>query len=39
LRNLIIDKDVVVEPGAGLVGTPDAPVVVRKASIVEGAAK
>ena len=39
LRNVVIDKDVVVEPGARLVGTPDAPVVVRKASIVEGAAK
>ena len=36
LRNAIIDKDVVVEPGARLVGTPDSPAVVRKASIVEG---
>lgn len=39
LRNVIIDKDVIVEPGARLVGTPDAPVVVRKASIVEGSSK
>ena len=35
LRNAIIDKDVVVKPGARIVGTPDMPVVVRKASIIE----
>ena len=35
LRNVIIDKDVVVAAGARIVGTPDAPVVVRKGSIVE----
>ena len=37
LRNAIIDKNVVVEPGARLVGTPDFQPVVRKASIVKGA--
>lgn len=35
LRNVIIDKDVVVGDGVRLVGTPDAPVVVRKGSLVE----
>ena len=35
LRNVIIDKDVVVGSGARLIGTPDAPLVVRKGSIVE----
>ena len=35
LRNVIIDKDVIVGAGARIVGTPDAPVVVRKGSIVE----
>ena len=35
LRNVIIDKDVIVEPGARLLGTPDAQLVVRKGSIVE----
>ncbi len=35
LRNAIIDKDVVVHPGARVVGTPDTLAVVRKASIVE----
>lgn len=36
LRNVIIDKDVVIGAGARIVGTPDAPAVVRKGSIVEG---
>ena len=35
LRNVIIDKDVVVGEGARLVGTPDSQLVVRKGSIVE----
>ena len=35
LRNVIIDKNVVVGEGARLVGTPDTQVVVRKASIVK----
>ena len=35
LRNVIIDKDVLVADGARLVGTPDAQLVVRKGSIVE----
>lgn len=35
LRNVIIDKDVVVKPGARLVGTPDQVLVVRKGSIVD----
>ena len=35
LRNVIIDKDVVVGDGARLVGTPDAQLVIRKGSIVE----
>lgn len=37
LRNAIIDKNVVVEPGARIVGTPDLPAMVRKGSIIEGA--
>lgn len=37
LRNVIIDKDVTVGAGARLVGTPDAPLVVRKGSIIGGA--
>ena len=35
LKNVIIDKDVIVGPDARLVGTPDAQLVVRKGSIVE----
>ena len=35
LRNVIIDKNVVVGEGARLVGTPDSQLVVRKGSIVE----
>lgn len=35
LRNVIVDKDVVVGDGVRMVGTPDAPVVLRKGSIVE----
>ena len=38
LRNAIIDKNVIIEDGARLVGTPDTQVVVRKASIVKGEA-
>ena len=34
LRNVIIDKDVVVGPGARIVGTPDMPAVVRKGSVI-----
>ncbi|MBO4365770.1 MAG: hypothetical protein J5804_05705, partial [Eggerthellaceae bacterium] len=34
LRNVIIDKDVMVGPGARIVGTPDMPAVVRKASVI-----
>ncbi|MBQ9004595.1 MAG: glucose-1-phosphate adenylyltransferase subunit GlgD [Eggerthellaceae bacterium] len=34
LRNVIIDKEVTVGPGARLVGTPDNPLVVRKGSII-----
>lgn len=36
LRNVIIDKEVSVGPGARLVGTPDNPLVVRKGSIIAG---
>ena len=35
LRNAIIDKDVQVGPNARVIGTPDAPVVIRKGMIVE----
>lgn len=35
LRNVIIDKDVVVSDGARLMGTPDSQLVVRKGTIVE----
>lgn len=34
LRNAIIDKDVVIGPGARIVGTPDMPAVVRKGSVI-----
>ena len=36
LRNVILDKQVVVGAGARLIGTPDSPLVVRKGSIIEG---
>lgn len=36
LRNAIIDKNVTVEDGARVIGTPDTQVVVRKGSIVKG---
>ena len=35
MRNVIIDKNVVVNPGARLVGTPDQALVVRKGSIID----
>ena len=37
LRNVIVDKDVIIGAGARIVGTPDAPAVIRKGSIVEAA--
>lgn len=35
LRNAVVDKNVVIGDGVRLVGTPDAPAVVRKGSIIE----
>lgn len=35
LRNVIVDKDVIVADGVRLMGTPDAQLVLRKGSIVE----
>ena len=35
IEHAIIDKEVVIRPGAKVVGTVDAPVIVRKGSIVE----
>lgn len=34
LRNAIIDKDVTIAPGARIIGTPDAPAVIRKGMFV-----
>ena len=34
LRNVILDKDVVVRPGAKLIGTLDNPVIVRRGEII-----
>jgi len=34
LRNVILDKDVVVRPGAELVGTPSSPVVIKRGEVV-----
>ena len=35
LRNVIIDKNVIIGEGVRIVGTPDAPAVIRKSSIIE----
>ena len=34
LKNVILDKDVVVRPGAQLMGTPTNPVIVKRGEIV-----
>ena len=34
LKNVILDKDVVVRPGATLIGTASSPIIVKKGEIV-----
>ena len=34
LKNVILDKDVVVRPGAKLIGTQENPVVVKRGEVV-----
>ena len=34
LKYVILDKDVVVQPGAKLIGTPTCPVIIKRGEIV-----